>query len=139
MPAGWNKVAYPPRRVPGAQPARDDFRDDFIAFPGRPSLPKVSRHAPFDPKRVRKRLAPCPEIDCVRHLLSPGVLAGAELRATEVGTGADRVLVTSGSLTEDDYARALAASLGLRFDASGCRETASHSLPSPRSISLPAA
>lgn len=71
-------------------------------------------HRPL--RHIRRKLAPCPEIDCVRHLLPPAVLAAAELRAVEIGTGADRVLVAQSAVSEEQYARALAFSLGCRFD-----------------------
>ncbi len=52
----------------------------------------------------------------MRHRISPGVLAAAELRSAEIGTGADRTLVAAGAITDDDYARALAHTLGVVFD-----------------------
>ncbi len=61
-------------------------------------------------------LVPCPEIECLRHLLPAATLAAAQLRAAETGTGADRVLVTDGILTDAAYARALAAHHGLAFE-----------------------
>jgi cellulose synthase/poly-beta-1,6-N-acetylglucosamine synthase-like glycosyltransferase len=44
------------------------------------------------------------------------VLATAEQRAIALNIGADRVLVTSGHIAEDDYVRALAAWLRVPFD-----------------------
>jgi cellulose synthase/poly-beta-1,6-N-acetylglucosamine synthase-like glycosyltransferase len=46
----------------------------------------------------------------------PARLAAAELRAAETGTGADRVLVTEGVLTDRDYVRALARHCGLAVE-----------------------
>ncbi len=66
--------------------------------------------------RTRHKLASCPEIDCVRHLMPPGVIAAAELRAIEIGTGADRVLVAEGAISDEQYVRALAFSLGTSYD-----------------------
>lgn len=60
--------------------------------------------------RIHARLTRCPEIDCVRHLLPPAAIAAAELRAAETCTGADRVLVTQGLLTDRGYVQALATS-----------------------------
>ena len=71
---------------------------------------------PHAPRRVRHKLAPCPEIDCVRHLLAPGTIAAAELHAIEIGTGADRVLVAQGAIPDEHYVRALAFSFGCGFD-----------------------
>ncbi len=70
----------------------------------------------LDTARVRRRLAPCPEIDCLRAILPPGLLAAAELRAAEIGVGADRVLVTANAISDEDYARAFAQSLGMDFE-----------------------
>jgi cellulose synthase/poly-beta-1,6-N-acetylglucosamine synthase-like glycosyltransferase len=85
----WGSVSAQP-----AEGERTDFRP-----PARPDL---------DPTRIRGRLAPCPEIDCLRHVVPPAQLAAAELRAAETLTGADRVLVTEGVLTDADYVRAFA-------------------------------
>lgn len=71
---------------------------------------------PLRNRRARHKLTSCPEIDCVRHLLPPGILAAAELRAIEIGTGADRVLVMQGAITDEEYVRALALSLGTGYD-----------------------
>ena len=89
-----------------AEPPGRHARD--MSYGARPGSRPDSDHA-----RIRARLARCPEIDCVRHLVSPAWLAAAELRALEAGTGADRVLVTEGVLTEREYARAFARHHGL--------------------------
>src|SRR5205085_4369697 len=89
-------------RVEAARPERD-----MSAEARRAARPEP------EPTRIRGRLAPCPEIDCVRHLVPPARLAAAELRAAETGTGADRVLVTEGVLRDTDYVRAFAFHHGL--------------------------
>lgn len=89
-----------------AEPAGRHARD--MSYGPRPGSRPDS-----DSARIRARLAPCPEIDCVRHLVPPARLAAAELRAAETRTGADRVLVTEGVLTEREYVRALARHYGL--------------------------
>jgi hypothetical protein len=58
----------------------------------------------------------CPELDCLRGRLPPGTLATAEQRAIALGVGADRVLVASGHISEDDYVRALAGWLHVPFE-----------------------
>jgi cellulose synthase/poly-beta-1,6-N-acetylglucosamine synthase-like glycosyltransferase len=58
----------------------------------------------------------CPEIDCVRHLISPSVAAAAERRAVAIGVGTDRVLIAGGLLTEETYVAALASWLGVAFE-----------------------
>ncbi len=57
-----------------------------------------------------------PEIDCVRAILPAGVAAAAEQRAARLGVGADRVLIAAGTLSEDEYLRALAGQLGVVFE-----------------------
>ncbi len=82
--------------------------------------PEPHAEAPFprdvDARRVRHRIAPCPEVDCLRHRLPPGTLAAAELRAAEIGTGADRVLIAAGVIPENEYAHSLAHEMGVAFD-----------------------
>lgn len=75
----------------------------------------LSRYLPPS-RRTRGKLAPCPELDCVRHLLTPGLLAAAELRAAEIGTGADQVLISQNAISDDQYVKALAISLGTGYD-----------------------
>ncbi len=84
-------MSYGPR--PGSRPESESARIPRVLVPGL--------------------LAPCPEIDCVRHLLPPAEIAAAELRAAETRTGADRVLVTDGVLADRDYVQALAGYYGL--------------------------
>lgn len=64
-------------------------------------------------RRARSR---CPELDCLRGWLPPGTLATAEQRAVALGIGADRVLITAGVISEDEYVRALAAWLHVPFE-----------------------
>lgn len=64
---------------------------------------------------TRQRVSACPEIDCVRGRLAPGLLAAAERRAQEVGCGADRVLIAAGLIEEEAYLNALSASLGVPY------------------------
>jgi glycosyltransferase XagB len=58
----------------------------------------------------------CPEVDCVRDLLSDRIIAAAEQRALSIGLGADRVLICADVMTEEAYLTALATSLGTSFD-----------------------
>jgi cellulose synthase/poly-beta-1,6-N-acetylglucosamine synthase-like glycosyltransferase len=86
---------------------RDTDQPAFRPAPGR---------IPLDPARIRSRLALCPEIECIRPRISPGMLAAAQLRAAEIGVGADRVLVAAGEIGEEPYAQALAQYLGVGFE-----------------------
>jgi len=58
----------------------------------------------------------CPELDCLRAKVPPGTLARAEQRALALGIGADRVLITAGVISEEEYVRALAGWLHVPFD-----------------------
>ncbi len=72
------------------------------------------------PRTLQARPAACPEIDCIRHLLSHRMTAAAERRAQALGVGADCVLICADAITEEAYLTALAHSLGTsyeRFDA----------------------
>jgi len=72
--------------------------------------------ADLESSRIRHRLVRCPEIDCVRHLVHPAKIAAAELRAAEIGTGADYVLIAEGTLSERDYVRAFARHHGITLE-----------------------
>ena len=94
-------------------------RDSVRAAKESPSLAPSLNSTPGSRFFVSDRLAPgiaCPEIDCLRGLLAADVLAEAEERAHVVGVGADRVLITAGAISEEDYLRRLADTLGLTFD-----------------------
>ncbi len=78
-----------------------------------PGLAGRDARADLDSSRIRHRLARCPEIDCVRHLVHPARIAAAELRAAEIGTGADHVLITEGILSEREYVRAFGFHYGI--------------------------
>lgn len=56
------------------------------------------------------------ELHCLRGLLSPAILARAQRRAAALNISAERVLVTQGTMGEDDYMRALAEHCGVPFD-----------------------
>jgi hypothetical protein len=112
------------------------WEDRLLTPSGGPSAHSAFTH-PFssseppalretDTRRVRQRIAACPEIDCLRHRLPPGTLAAAELRAAEIGIGADRVLTSSGIISENDFARAFAHHHGVAFDGleTSCAPTA---------------
>jgi cellulose synthase/poly-beta-1,6-N-acetylglucosamine synthase-like glycosyltransferase len=83
-------------------------------FAGGPQSSGRARNAAA--LRARQAIIACPELDCVRHSLPPGIIAAAEQRAAQVGLGADRVLICNGAILEDAYASALARSLGATFN-----------------------
>lgn len=88
------------------------------AAPALPAAAPDSRRRESDSPslRIRQPLATFPELDCVRRLLSVGVIAEAERRAREIGIGAERALIASGAISERDYVAALARHLGMTFE-----------------------
>lgn len=58
----------------------------------------------------------CPEINCIRHLLSNATIDAAERRAASLGVGADRALINAGTLSEEIYLRELDARAGIPFE-----------------------
>jgi cellulose synthase/poly-beta-1,6-N-acetylglucosamine synthase-like glycosyltransferase len=58
----------------------------------------------------------CPELECLGGILPEDVLAVAARRAGALGIAADRVLIANRTITEEDYVRALAASLHVPFE-----------------------
>ena len=97
----------------GADAARAEIFADHSA-----ASPSISPGGPWSFEFADARLGNTrfPEIDCVRPLLAPELLAAAELRAEAVGVGADRVLIASGALAEETYLRALGAALDVEFE-----------------------
>jgi cellulose synthase/poly-beta-1,6-N-acetylglucosamine synthase-like glycosyltransferase len=60
--------------------------------------------------------ASCPEMDCVQDRFSDAVIAATERRANDVGVSADRVLLATGLIDEEDYVQAFAAACGVTFE-----------------------
>ncbi|MGH6726104.1 MAG: hypothetical protein ACREB8_06115 [Pseudolabrys sp.] len=58
----------------------------------------------------------CPEIDCIRGVLTAETIEAAERRATALGVGADRVLIAAAELSEEAYLRALGERHGITFE-----------------------
>lgn len=59
---------------------------------------------------------PAEELDCLRGVLPSQVLRAAELRARELGTGADQVLIRQGVIDEDAWLRRLSSWTGLGIE-----------------------
>jgi len=83
-----------------AQPASSPFR---------PGPPPAATQSTNDP-------SPCPEVDCLRGRLHPGLIERAERRARLLGVGADEVLIAGGLISETDYIDALCGQLGVLRD-----------------------
>lgn len=56
---------------------------------------------------------PAAELDCLRHILAPALLAAAKQRSEDIGIGADRVLIQWGVISEEAYLEYLAAHTGI--------------------------
>lgn len=59
---------------------------------------------------------PAVELDCLRHLFAPSLIAAAEQRSDEIGVGADRILIQWGVIGEDAYLTQLALHTGLQIE-----------------------
>lgn len=75
-----------------------------------PKAALASGNDNFDPRTAFRSAA---ELDCLRHALSPGLLAAAERRAAVTGVGADRVLIEAGVIGDDAYLRYLSRHTGI--------------------------
>ena len=62
------------------------------------------------------RPEPTPELDCLVGSLCPSVLRDAAARARALGTGADRVLIASGAISEADYLFCFARHTGIAIE-----------------------
>jgi cellulose synthase/poly-beta-1,6-N-acetylglucosamine synthase-like glycosyltransferase len=96
----------------------------------RANHPMPSRHgarrfaqaerSPFwfsnDNQREIENDDPADELDCLRGVLAPQVLRAAERRATELGIGADQVLIRQGVIDEEAWLRRLSYWTGLRIE-----------------------
>ncbi len=96
------------------RPGRTDWAAWTAAPPIVPALHEEAARASLPSPSIRRFpvLPRCPEIECVRHLLPPGEIALAELRAAEIGVGADRVLIAQGLIDEETYLAELAREIG---------------------------
>src|SRR4051795_13363311 len=56
------------------------------------------------------------ELDCLRGVLAPELLRTAERRATELGVGADQVLIGQGVIDEPSYLQRLAFHTGIAIE-----------------------
>ncbi|MCF2525131.1 glycosyltransferase family 2 protein [Bradyrhizobium sp. G127] len=69
-----------------------------------------------DNRPRQREPGPAVELDCLRHVLAPSLLAAAEQRSDEIGVGADQVLIQWGVIEESVYLDRLAAHSGLRVE-----------------------
>lgn len=76
------------------------------------SLPRSQN----DNRPGHREPGPAMELDCLRDVLAPALLAAAEERSDHIGIGADRVLIQWGVITEAGYLDHLAAHTGLEIE-----------------------
>jgi cellulose synthase/poly-beta-1,6-N-acetylglucosamine synthase-like glycosyltransferase len=63
--------------------------------------------------RPRSERGHASELDCLRGVLAPGLLAAAERRSRQLNIGADQVLIRCGVIDEADYLARLSLHLGI--------------------------
>ena len=84
--------------------------------PPAPALSPQTPSRPPPPVQLATADSDCPELDCLRGIISEPILSAARDRALALNVGADRVLMAAGLIEEEPYVHALAASLGLDFE-----------------------
>lgn len=98
----------------------DRAREDrWTASITAPSIVPVLSRGRAEPRREyyrAPRLTRGIEIDCIRHLVPPAIVAIAEQRAAEADIGTDRVLIAWGVVSEETYVAALATALDIPFE-----------------------
>jgi cellulose synthase/poly-beta-1,6-N-acetylglucosamine synthase-like glycosyltransferase len=75
-------------------------------------LPRSSN----DNQRNVVEAGPASELDCLRQIFTPALLHAAEARSSELGVGADRVLIQWGIIDEAAYLRHLAQHTGVDIE-----------------------
>jgi cellulose synthase/poly-beta-1,6-N-acetylglucosamine synthase-like glycosyltransferase len=69
-----------------------------------------------DNRPAHREPGPAVELDCLRDVFAPSLLAAAELRSDEIGVGADQVLMQWGVIGEEAYLRRFARHNGIAFE-----------------------
>jgi cellulose synthase/poly-beta-1,6-N-acetylglucosamine synthase-like glycosyltransferase len=106
--ASENGTTGPPRAAD--RTARFGNPADFITrLFGRRAASELPRARSSEP-------GPAAELNCLRQIFAPQILASAERRGRETNTGADRVLIARGLIDEADYLRHFAAYSGLGLE-----------------------
>lgn len=103
--AGFGRTGRPERSAGLAAFARH-FTTALAGFLGLPRSHNDNHAEQAAPE-------PAVELNCLRHVLAPALLASAEHRSHTTGVGADQVLIQRGVIGEDAYLDYLAADTGL--------------------------
>lgn len=98
-----------PQRFAGLATSARNVTAVLAGFLGFPQSQNDNRPRHREP-------GPAVELDCLRHVLAPSLLAAAEQRSAEIGVGADQVLIQWGLIEESAYLDRLAAHNGLRIE-----------------------
>ncbi len=101
----------PPGQTPSGQPPPRQLPGFLAAIYGG----RASSNP--DPQTITEP-GPASELDCLRTVLPPALLAAAETRSREIGIGADRVLIQWGVIDEAAYLRWLASHTGVTLASS---------------------
>lgn len=95
-----------PRPFAGTATFARNLTTHVAALLGFPPSQNDNRPAHCEP-------GPAVELDCLRDIFAPSLLAAAERRSDEIGVGADQVLIQWGVIGEDAYLDRLSAYSGL--------------------------
>lgn len=96
-------------RTAFARPRGKAPSPDFLVTRPLRSAGNDNHHHGFDQ-------GPADELDCLQGRLAPGILKQAEIRARELGIGADQVLIRLGIITEATYLQLLSCHTGMAID-----------------------
>lgn len=98
---------------PSQSAGRHTFARSVTAFvAGFLGIPRSQN----DNQTIPQEPGPAIELDCLRRILAPSLLQAAERCSTEIGVGADQVLIQRGVIGEDAYLRHLAFHTGLTVE-----------------------
>ncbi|HEX7883729.1 MAG TPA: glycosyltransferase family 2 protein [Afipia sp.] len=98
-----------PQRFAGLKASARNLTTVLAGFLGLPQSQNDNQPRHREP-------GPAVELDCLRHIFTPALLAAAEQRSEDIGIGADRVLIQWGVIGEDAYLAHLAAYTGLGIE-----------------------
>ena len=96
----------------------DHVRNEFVRV-DRPAFLRGGFGPPpssNDNRRCVLDEGPADELDCLRRVLAPELLRAAEMRARQLGIGADQVLILWGVIDEEAYLRRLGFHTGVAIE-----------------------
>jgi cellulose synthase/poly-beta-1,6-N-acetylglucosamine synthase-like glycosyltransferase len=102
-----------------SNPARRRRDAAHFAWSDGPAFLRGSFGPPRSSNDNQRRVldeGPANELDCLRRVLAPELLRAAKARATELGIGADQVLILWGVIDEEAYLQRLAFHTGIAIE-----------------------